>query len=163
MHDLAGFHVYREERRERVRVSQALLQGGPAYEFVDHEAPAGPVEYWLAEVGRAGGITWHGPRGIPPVGTTATVLSLAPNVPNPFSAGTSITFTLPADGRVTLVVYDVQGRRVATLVDRRVEAGEHTIPWDGRAADGTPAAAGFYIIRLAAGDEVRIRKAILTR
>ena len=59
-----------------------------------------------------------------------------------------MTFELPAAGRARLVLYDVRGRRVRTLVDGARAAGEHVARWDGRDESGAPAAAGVYFLRL---------------
>jgi hypothetical protein len=80
-------------------------------------------------------------------------LTLFQNVPNPFSGSTSVSFSLPNAGPATLGIYDVAGRRVANLVDRRLEAGTHSIAWDGRDASGKRVASGVYLVRLRAGTE----------
>jgi flagellar hook assembly protein FlgD len=90
------------------------------------------------------------------------VLTLAA-APNPFRAATEIAYNLPERGPVVLTVFDVQGRRVATLVDAQEEAGEHSVTWNGRAEDGTPSASGLYFLHLRAGSETRVQKAILSR
>ena len=77
-------------------------------------------------------------------------LDLAQNVPNPFNPVTRISFTLPTDydGRVTLCVYDLLGRRVRTLLDDALEGGVHTVTWQGRDDEGRTAASGIYLYRL---------------
>lgn len=60
----------------------------------------------------------------------------------------SISYVLSETGRVHLGVYDVQGRRVATLVDGSAGAGRGTISWDGTDRDGRAVAAGVYFVRL---------------
>ena len=72
-------------------------------------------------------------------------LALSPNYPNPFNPTTTIPFTVPADGRAVLAVYDVLGRRVATLFDGVQAAGAHGVAFR---ADGLPS--GLYLIRLEA-------------
>ncbi len=77
-------------------------------------------------------------------------LGLAQNVPNPFNPSTTIAFTLPSDyeGRVTLNVYDVLGRRVRTLLSTRMEGGAHAVTWLGRDDEGRSTASGVYLYRL---------------
>ncbi len=87
--------------------------------------------------------------------------ALAQNFPNPFRSTTQITFTLDAPGRVTLSVYDVQGRRVAQVLDgAERSAGRHVVPFD---ASGL--ASGSYLYRLevtAAGGPTRQTSARMT-
>jgi len=67
--------------------------------------------------------------------------------PNPSRGAVELSFTLPAEGRATLSVFDVTGRRVAVIVDATLAAGPHTARWDGRNA-GRAAPAGVYLARL---------------
>ncbi len=83
--------------------------------------------------------------------------------PNPFNPRAEIAFALPAAARVELTIYALDGRRVATLLEAELPAGEHRTVWNGRDAAGQPAAAGAYICRLKAGDQLRTRKLILAK
>jgi hypothetical protein len=83
--------------------------------------------------------------------------------PNPVRSESAITYDLPGAGRVHLVVYDVAGRAVATIVDEVQEAGTHTARWDGRNSRGERLAAGVYFARLVAGGEVRSEKLVVAR
>lgn len=78
--------------------------------------------------------------------------------PNPFNPHTTICFTLPSPMEASLVVYDARGRRVATLVDRFVHAGEHQVDFDGF---GYPS--GVYVFELVAGDNRRSLKSVLLK
>ena len=86
-------------------------------------------------------------------GDTPARTALKGAYPNPFNPTTTIAFTLARDADVRLAVYDVQGRRVRTLVAGRQAAGAHRVRWDGRTDDGVRAASGVYFARLA-GDGV---------
>jgi hypothetical protein len=81
----------------------------------------------------------------------AVTLSLLPAYPNPFNPRTSIRFSLAEAGPARLTVHDVAGRRVATLLDRHLTAGEHSLEWDGRGPGDERLASGIYFIKLAAG------------
>jgi hypothetical protein len=85
-------------------------------------------------------------------------LELSQNFPNPFPANTRIRFTVPRDEHVRLSVFDVTGRRVATLVDAVMDAGVHEADWDGRSFGGTRAAAGVYFYELKTANEIQTRK-----
>ena len=89
--------------------------------------------------------------------------ALAQNAPNPFRAGTRIAFELPVPAVSELVVYNVAGRRVATLVDGPLPAGPHTVEWNGRDDSGRRMSSGIYFYRLTAGDREHARRMILLR
>ena len=72
--------------------------------------------------------------------------------PNPFNPVTTIEYSVALHGRVTLHVYDLAGRRIASLVDGPSEAGEHTVRWNGRTERGDRVASGVYFVRLEAVD-----------
>jgi flagellar hook assembly protein FlgD len=80
------------------------------------------------------------------------VFRLHANTPNPFVTSTAIAFTLPRDTHVVMRVYDLAGRRVRQLLDRRLETGRHQVAWDGRDESGRRAAHGIYLLRLEAGE-----------
>ncbi len=90
-------------------------------------------------------------------------LVFAPVVPNPFNPATTLAFTIPNPARVRLVVHDVAGRRVRTLVDTRLGAGEHAVRWDGRDDAGRAVASGVYFARLRAGADTRTRRMVLLK
>lgn len=83
---------------------------------------------------------------------------LAQNFPNPFNPSTAISFSLPASARVRLEVYDMAGRMRATLLDARLEAGNHTVTWNAQDAPS-----GIYLCRLTGAHFVRSRKMLLLR
>jgi hypothetical protein len=76
----------------------------------------------------------------------AVDIDLEESYPNPFNPTTTLRFSLPETMPVTLRVYDLQGRAVATLVEGVREAGTHTVQFDG-----THLASGTYLYRLEAG------------
>ena len=85
------------------------------------------------------------------------------NVPNPFNPSTTIRYELGASGPVRLDVLDVSGRLVCTLVNQRVEAGQHEIQWNGQDAKGQRVASGVYVYRLEAGSLVSTRRMVLLK
>jgi len=72
-----------------------------------------------------------------------TVTGLHQNYPNPFNAKSNISYTLAEAGNVSLRVYDISGRLVATLLDGFQEGGEHEVTWDGSAVSS-----GVYFYKL---------------
>ena len=89
---------------------------------------------------------------------------LAASVPNPFNPQTVLSFGLAAPGRTSLVIYDLSGRKVCTLVDQELlPAGVHSYSWNGRDDGGRNVAAGIYLYRVQAGDYVSTRKMTLLK
>jgi hypothetical protein len=84
--------------------------------------------------------------------------SLGQNVPNPFNPDTQISFDLPRSARVSLVVYDVSGRKVRVLVNGRKGAGSHTVSFSAGSL-----ASGIYFYRLVAGEHESVKKMILMK
>ncbi|HMK39339.1 MAG TPA: FlgD immunoglobulin-like domain containing protein [Bacteroidota bacterium] len=74
--------------------------------------------------------------------------ALMQNYPNPFNPSTRVDFSMPASGAATLIVYDLLGRQVRTLVSGVVGAGLHSVEWDGKDSRGMSAGSGVYFYRL---------------
>ena len=83
---------------------------------------------------------------------------LPPDSPNPFNPSTTIRFDLPAAGQVSLAVYDVSGRLVATLADGLRQAGAHEVTFDGSGL-----ASGVYLYRISAGQRTATGKMVLLK
>ena len=80
--------------------------------------------------------------------TVPEVGGLAPNFPNPFNSATLITYHLSSPGPVQLVIYNVLGQPVRTLVDESQAAGSYQIRWDVLDQRGVSLSTGIYIARL---------------
>lgn len=85
-------------------------------------------------------------------------LRLHQNYPNPFNPSTTITYTIPADGKVLLKVFDILGREVTTLVDRNTTAGKHSIVWDG-----TNFSSGIYFYNVKFNGQVLSKKMLFVK
>jgi hypothetical protein len=90
-------------------------------------------------------------------------LVLGENYPNPFNPKTTVHFDLPQSGRVDLAIFDLGGRKVATLVNDQLTAGHHSVSWLGQDDGGRRVASGTYVYRLQAGGEVLTRKMTLLK
>jgi hypothetical protein len=95
--------------------------------------------------------------------TLPTQLSLDQNYPNPFNPATRISFGLPRASDVRLVLYNILGQKVATLLDARRSAGYYDIMWDGRDSNGEPVASGVYFYRLETAEGTVSKKMLLLR
>ena len=68
--------------------------------------------------------------------------------PNPFNAGTIVSYRLKRASNVDMTIYDVKGARIRKLIRRRQNSGIHRIRWDGRNDSGLPASSGTYLVRI---------------
>lgn len=89
---------------------------------------------------------------------TPLTFELHPNYPNPFTGVTTIVFDLPQTEHVTIEVIDLTGRRVAVLVDERLDSDRHTVTWN---ANGL--ASGVYLYRMQAGSFTKTLRTTLVR
>lgn len=102
--------------------------------------------------------------GDPPTGVEAekqivpAVFALSQNYPNPFNPATTISYILPLATRTSLIVADLLGRKVATLVDGEKPAGLHVVTWN---ATGLPS--GVYFLQMRSGGFVETRKLLLAK
>jgi hypothetical protein len=81
--------------------------------------------------------------------------------PNPFTNICNIRFGLPSEGRISVDIFDVAGRRIASIADVVKPAGFHTVVWDGRNSSGQRVADGIYFYRVKFGSETAIKKMIM--
>ena len=86
--------------------------------------------------------------------------ALHQNYPNPFNPSTTIRFDLPEASNVSLIIFDMMGREVATLMSGQVDAGYHFIQWDGTNSIGSSVAAGVYIYTIQTGKHRDVNKMI---
>ncbi|MEK9137390.1 MAG: FlgD immunoglobulin-like domain containing protein, partial [Bacteroidota bacterium] len=91
-------------------------------------------------------------------------VQLSQNFPNPFNPNTVITYALPSETYVSLVIYDMLGREVVRLVDNtRQRAGYYEMQWNGRDTRGVQMPSGTYFIRLEAQRYTETRKLLLLK
>ncbi|MCC6254616.1 MAG: choice-of-anchor D domain-containing protein [Ignavibacteriaceae bacterium] len=83
---------------------------------------------------------------------------LSQNFPNPFNPSTSVQFTVPKEGLVTIKVYDMLGQAVADLYSGNAQAGTYTLNWDGKDSSGKSVSSGNYIYKMVAGEFVQSKK-----
>jgi len=92
------------------------------------------------------------------------IFELGQNYPNPFNPTTEIPYRLQQAARVSIAIFDSNGKLVTTLVDSMVSAGAHTAVWDGTAADSRELSGGIYFYRLKVDNSViQTRKMVLLK
>ncbi len=89
--------------------------------------------------------------------------ALYSNYPNPFNPATTIEFSLPEAGFVTLVVYDITGQKISELVSGEKMPGVHSVVWNGADNTGNKVSSGIYFYRLQAGEFTKTQTMILVR
>ena len=160
----AEFRLLRSERSDGgfVELPGAVTsRDGLSFEFIDREVSPGMEYFYRVELstGSESSILFE-TEGI---SLPRASLTLYQNHPNPFNPVTTIRYFLPTAGSVKLVVYDITGRLVATLVDGASPGGEHTVEWNGSAGTGTDVSSGVYFYRLDYDKESITRKMVLLR
>lgn len=93
-----------------------------------------------------------------------TVARLSANFPNPFNDHTEICFSLPSAATAELSIFNLNGQKIATLIDRHCNAGIHTVNWDGRDSHGRDLSSGVYLYQLRLeGRQLEVRKLLLLK
>ena len=83
------------------------------------------------------------------------------NSPNPFQRATRIAYDLPARSKVSLSIYDVNGRQVKKLADGWQDAGRYSLKWDGRDKKGRACPSGVYFCSLRTEDNDAVKKMLI--
>jgi hypothetical protein len=83
-----------------------------------------------------------------PAAALPKTYELSQNTPNPFNPTTQVNFALPQSGEVKLAVYNVLGQHVTNLVDGVMNAGYHTVTWDGTDENGNAVSTGVYFVKM---------------
>ena len=159
-----GFEVQRRKSGSSEWTDVAFVRGAGTsnspgnYSYVDAGLPSGRYLYRLKQMNLDGSFSCLQTVEVEMTGAP-NVLNLCQNYPNPFNPNTSIQFTLAERGRVSLKVYDILGKEVATLVDEERNAGvEYTETFDG-----SKCASGIYFCRLQTAKGSLVKKLMLVK
>jgi subtilisin-like proprotein convertase family protein len=134
------------------------MQGTWSLKVVDNASiDTGRLNQWCLKISYPDPLTAVGD------GATPRVVSLGAASPNPFNPRTRIDFALPQELKVDLAIYDLGGRRVATLAAGVLPAGSHEAVWSGRDDAGRAVASGTYFYRLVAGGRTLTGKLALLK
>jgi hypothetical protein len=167
--DVLGFVIERRDgfdwdRLTPVPIVSDVSPGLSRYRFLDETAAADrQYEYRILGLGRDGTyevlgvVSVHFERAVP------SDYRMSRSHPNPFSGLTYIQLAMPHDEEVSVRVYSVTGQLVAELWDGRLEAGYHSIRWNGTGRDGKPVAPGMYYCRMSAGRFEQTRRMLLLK
>ena len=176
--NLLGFRIYRNTTDDvadaiglNILIPSTNTSTEQQYSYLDEEIEEpGTYFYWLEAIDLDGHIQLFGavsatitsqPEGpvVPPV--IETVLMSV--FPNPFNPVCFVKISHQTDGELSVSVYDVIGRRIATLIDITAPKGYYNLSWDGNAKDGTECSTGIYFIRCQSGKQVKTQKVVLLK
>lgn len=87
-----------------------------------------------------------------------TEFDLKQNYPNPFNMNTTISYQVPKSAQVKLVIYNISGQIVKTLVNERQSAGHYSVQWDAKTA-----ASGLYFYHISAGEYSAVKKCLILK
>ncbi|MDY0151430.1 MAG: FlgD immunoglobulin-like domain containing protein, partial [Candidatus Cloacimonas sp.] len=175
---LSGYYVYRSisNQLSTAQMISPLIQGTNSseqhtYQFTDSELfEEGIYYYWLQSYNMDGSSEYYGyvlvnysltnNNDIPEI---PIVTGLNCIFPNPFNPVTFIAYSLKESSSVTFNIYNSRGQLVRKIDNAPTEEGLHRVQWDGRDNAGKSCSSGLYVIRMLAGKQTFIHKAILMK
>ena len=155
--------VWDMDRDGDMEIVFGIQNSGLNVELIDYKEPASLADINWAAFGndqyRSGNFDALNPVSVGESGDALpAVFGLTQNYPNPFNSRTVISYSIDKPSHVTLEVYDILGRKTATLVSGMAAAGTHEVIWDGRSGGGDAVASGIYFYRLTAGDRTSVKR-----
>ncbi|MBN1154146.1 T9SS type A sorting domain-containing protein, partial [candidate division KSB1 bacterium] len=130
-----------------------------SYEFVDHEMNGETLMYRLKQIDFDGRFTIY--HSVMVDIAKPSSIDLVQNYPNPFNGSTLIRYTISQPGRVSVKVFNLLGKEVATLVDENQSTGRYTIDWYAKDEAGRALSSGIYFYRLESNGYMITKKMIL--
>lgn len=107
--------------------------------------------------------TWHANIAVSNDIQFVTVNDLAQNNPNPFNPSTSISFSLKKNSNVSIIVYNIKGQKVKTLVSDNYNQGNHSVIWNGLDDNNQAVSSGMYFYRMVTDEFTSTKKAIMMK
>jgi hypothetical protein len=156
-----GFDIQRKSENAEWQKIDFLAGSGNSnvpreYSYADKNPIAGNVQYRLRQIDISGQCKYY--DAIEVAVAAPKEYKLMQNSPNPFNPTTAIKYQMPVAGFVTITIYDMLGREVASLVNEMKQPGSYSAEWNGRDSRGAAVTSGVYIYRLAAGGFVDTKK-----
>ena len=167
----AGFRVLRSTDRETYEVVSELIAGAGTtdqlmdYTFEDANLPAVELVYYVLEQIDIDGTVHRsdpievllGARFLLPTEFASSVY------PNPFNPSTTISYDLPVNADVSIVIYDAIGQEIRQLVSEYRTAGRYSVRWDSKDHLGRSVGSGVYIAKIKAGQHTALQKMLLLK
>ncbi len=168
INDFDHFNIYRSVDQGQFEVHDNTI--GSAYIYNDFIYPAF-YQFYITTVNQTG-MESEASETVEyqTVGTNDQIIPLSTdlngNYPNPFNPATKINFTLNTEntGKNTeLIIYNLKGQKVKTLVNDKLETGNHQVIWNGKDENGKPVASGIYFYQMKSGKYDKTRKMLLLK
>jgi hypothetical protein len=155
-----GFEVQRKTNKDFATVGFVKGNGTSTnshnYSFVDKQLQPGVYYYRLKQIDFNGKYEYS--SIIEVLVVQGMKFDLMQNYPNPFNPETAIKYSIPQDGKVTVKIYNVTGKEVATLVDKDMLAGTYEVKWNSMDNIGNTVTSGVYFVKLSSGNFVETKK-----
>ena len=167
----AGFRVLRSTDGETYEVVSELIAGAGTtdqlmdYMFEDTSLPAAEIVYYVLEqIDLDGTINRSNPIEVLLGARFTLPTEFASAVyPNPFNPRTTISYELPADTDVSIIIYDAIGQEIRQLVSQHYTAGRYSVQWDAKDHLGRSVGSGVYIAKIIAGPNTATQKMLLLK
>ena len=167
----AGFRVLRSTDGETYEVVSELIAGAGTtdqlmdYMFEDTSLPAAEIVYYVLEqIDLDGTINRSNPIEVLLGARFTLPTEFASAVyPNPFNPRTTISYELPADTDVSIIIYDAIGQEIRQLVSQHYTAGRYSVQWDAKDHLGRSVGSGVYIAKIMAGPNTATQKMLLLK
>ncbi|MCB5234176.1 MAG: DUF2341 domain-containing protein [Candidatus Cloacimonetes bacterium] len=172
-----GYRIYRNNVKD---LDSALLLDGliegrntshtQVYTYIDNDIlEPGNNYYWLECVDYDGTAQYYGPMTVTINGDSDTnnqipiVAGINHTYPNPFNPDVHITFGVPEDTTVKLMIYNIKGQFVSEILSENFKRGTHTFTWTGRDARGRQLSSGLYFLRMEMDKKTWIKKIVMSK
>ncbi len=167
----AGFRVLRSTDGETYEVVSELIAGAGTtdqlmdYMFEDNSLPAAEIVYYVLEqIDLDGTVNLSNPIEVLLGARFMLPTEFASAVyPNPFNPRTTISYELPTDTAVSVIIYDAIGQEIRQLVSQHYTAGRYSVQWDAKDFMGRSVGSGVYIAKIKAGPNTAIQKMLLLK
>lgn len=165
-------HSWQIERKTKTHPDPLIIakieaagsaSSGANYEFTDKEVPKDSnIFYRLADNSLNGAITYH--PWLQVSEQLPQKIEISRVYPNPFNPNVSVLFNLPLnDSKTEVYICDLSGKKIITLENRVLPAGQHRVDWNGRNELNYPVAAGMYFIVIKSGSLQATQKTLLLK
>ena len=141
---------------------KGTINEATTYSFDDKNPNTGKYNYRLKQIDFNGNYTYYNLNGTVEISIPAKFI-LSQNYPNPFNPITKINFQIPEDNYITLKVYDMLGKEIATLVNEKLKAGYYEIPFSINSLSGNQISSGIYFYKISSSKFSAIKKMMVLK